>query len=548
MPENQSKIDAVINLCSRRGLVFPNSEIYSPLGGFFDYAHYGLELKRKIEASWWSFFVKQRDDVVGLDGAIISSSKVWRASGHLENFVDPLVECQKCRSQFRADQLIQKELKLDVEGLDKQTLTKLVKEHKLKCENCKGELAEISSFNLMFKTNVGPEDTVNILTCKKCSWPVPFLPVRKQGQWIMEPIPSIPCSKGGEHDCSGSPTYSYSIPREPVYLRPETAQTIFADFKTIANFARKKLPFGIAQVGKAFRNEISPRNFLFRAREFEQMELEYFLNPGKKPSFRADRLKLKIKALSTKSQESKSPQMEETTLGELVKEKTISSEWIAYWIGETLYWLESIGLNGKNLRIRQHVKTELSHYSSETWDFEYDYPEWGWKEIIGIADRGNFDLTQQQTASKKDLTFFDEETKAKILPNVVEPSFGLDRLFFTLLVDAFHSDGEKTVLKLGSSIAPVQCAVFPLMGKDKLDEKAKEVFAVLKAAGLDCEYDEAGSIGKRYARHDEVGTPFCITIDYDSLEKNDVTVRVRDSGEQKRVAIKELASDLRKML
>jgi len=487
------KIEKIINLSARRGLVFQNSELYAPLGGFFDYAHYGLEIKRKLANAWWGFFVKQRDDVIGLDGAIISSPKVWQASGHLESFTDPLVECKKCKARYRADQLVQDELKLEVEGLDEKTLGKLIAEKKLKCEKCKGELAEAGKFNLMFKTNVGALEDES----------------------------------------------------STAYLRPETAQAIFADFKTIAGFARKKLPFGIAQIGKAFRNEISPRNFLFRAREFEQMELEYFLHPDKKPVFDKTRLSLKVKVLTAKEQEGKSPKLVEKTLEQMMKEKIVSGEWLAYWLGETLYWLESIGLKAERLRLRQHVKTELSHYSKETWDVEYDYPEWGWKELVGIADRGDFDLKQHQTHSKKDLAVFDEETKKKILPCVIEPSFGLDRLFFTLLVEAYCEQGDKTILKISPSIAPLDCAVFPLMPKDGLDEKAKSVFDVLRKAGVDCEYDESGSIGKRYARMDEIGTPFCITIDYDSLKNDDCTIRYRDSGEQKRVKIKDLTHELR---
>lgn len=494
MLKQESQIDKIINLCSRRGLVFPSSELYSPLGGFFDYAHYGLELKRKIESAWWNYFVKNRDDVVGLDGAIISSSKVWQASGHLENFTDPLVECTKCKSRYRADQLVKDELKLEVEGLSHEALSKLVKEHKLKCEKCKGELAEAKKFNLMFKTHVGAIE-----------------------------------------DSSSE-----------VYLRPETAQTIFADFKTISGFARKKLPFGIAQIGKAFRNEISPRNFLFRAREFEQMELEYFLHPQKKPAFVKEKMHAKIKVLSANEQSDKSPKMVEKTIEELLKDKTISGEWMAYWIAEALYFLEhEIGLGKEKLRIRQHVPTELSHYSKETWDFEYDYPEWGWKELIGIADRGDFDLQQHQKHSGKDLALFDDETKQKILPHVIEPSFGLDRLFLTVLVDSYREEGEKTMLKLNPKISPLKCAVFPLMGKDNLDVKAKEVYKTLRAQGVECEYDESGSIGKRYARHDELGTPFCVTIDYDSLEKDDCTIRYRDSGKQERVRIDELSGKLR---
>ncbi len=508
--QSLTKIDKVVNLCSRRGLVFPNSELYSPLGGFFDYAHYGLAIKKRIAQSWWNYFVKQREDIVGLDGSIISSPSVWKASGHLENFTDPLVECKKCKSRFRADQLVRDELKLDVEGLDEKTLAKLIGEHKLKCEKCKGELAEARTFNLMFKTTVGAEERI-----------VP----------VMNPLEGIILDLRSTNEA---------------YLRPETAQTIFADFKTIASFARKKLPFGIAQVGKAFRNEISPRNFLFRAREFEQMEIEFFLHPSKTPPFEKIKLGLKIKALAAGEQgEGKSGSMVEKSVEGLLKDKIIANDWLAYWIAEAWFWLtEEIGLDKEKLRIRQHVETELSHYSKETWDIEYDYPEWSWKELVGIADRGDFDLRQHQTHSKKDLSVFDEETKQKVLPKVIEPSFGLDRLFFTALIDAFEEEGEKTLLKLGKGIAPLDCAVFPLMGKDGLDIKAREVFEMLKRHGLECEYDESGSIGKRYARHDEVGTPFCITIDYDSLEKNDCTIRHRDSGKQERVAITQLPEKL----
>ena len=541
MPQTQGKIDKVINLCSRRGLVFQNSEIYSPLGGFFDYAHYGLAVKKRIANAWWNYFVKQREDVVGLDGAIISSPKVWKASGHLENFTDPLVECKKCKSRYRADQLVRDELKLEVEGLDEKTLAKLISQHKLKCEKCKGELAEVEQHNLMFETNVGSEELVSILTfkCSEC------------GKMRVFPLSRLPQPIGKCENCGSEliQEYAYAIVKSPLkaYLRPETAQAIFTDFKTIASFARKKLPFGIAQIGKAFRNEISPRNFLFRAREFEQMEIEFFLHPNKNPHFEKIKLNLKIKALTAEEQgNGKSGAMVEKTIEGLLNDKIISSEWMAYWIAEALFWLtEEIGLSKEKLRIRQHVATELSHYSKETWDVEYDYPEWGWKELVGIADRGDFDLQQHAKHSGKDLTVFDEESKQKILPKVIEPSFGLDRLFFTALIDAFEEEGEKTLLKLHKRIAPLDCAVFPLMAKDGLDAKAREVFEMLKRHGVDCEYDESGSIGKRYARMDEIGVPFCITIDYDSLEKNDCTIRYRDSGKQERVSITLLPEKLR---
>ncbi|MFH0836089.1 MAG: glycine--tRNA ligase [Candidatus Micrarchaeota archaeon] len=488
-----ANIDSVVNLCVRRGLIFPSSDLHGSIAGFFDYGPYGVALKKRVQDAWWRWFVEQRQDVVGLDAAILSGEGVWKASGHLDAFNDPLVACKKCKKRFRADHLIKDELGLDVEGVSDEQLGALLKKHKLACPDCKSELAEAKKFNLMFESRAG---SVEEETASR------------------------------------------------VFLRPETAQAIFTDFKQIQAVSRKKLPFGIAQVGKAFRNEISPRNFVFRSREFSMMELEFFTKPQDDSApLEKKHLALKITVLTAEEQAKKGSKASEKTISDLLKDKTIASKWIAYWLAESVLFLNSLGLKN-NLRLRQHVKTELSHYSSDTWDVEYDYPEWGWKELLGVADRGDFDLTQHAKHSGKDLTYFDEEAKQKIMPHVVEPSFGLDRLVFTLLVDAYSENkgekGSSVVLKLDEAVAPIRVAVFPLMKKDGLAEKAREVFEMMRAAGIGVEYDEAGSIGKRYARMDEVGCPYCITVDYDSLEKSDVTVRFRDSGKQERVKTDEL--------
>lgn len=504
MAENESIIDKVINLSSRRGLIFPSSEIYGGYGGFYDYGPYGTQLKRQIEQKWWKTFVERREDIVGMDGTIISHPNVWKASGHLEAFNDPLVTCSRCKASFRADHLVEKELKIEVEGLSAEQLHELVAKNRIKCEKCgSNELKGGKPFNLMFRTGVGVTS-----------------------------------------DSSGE-----------AYLRPETAQMVFADFTKIQIVSRKKLPFGIAQTGKVFRNEISPRNFLFRCREFSQMEIEYFIHPTK---LRDCPLlhpleSLAIRFITARMQEGgKVSEMKEEKLGKALKEGIIGTEWHAYWIAQCWRFLEGIGLDQKKLRLRQHVRTELSHYSKETWDIEFNYPEWGWKELVGIADRGDFDLTQHSKVSGKELKYFDQESSERIFPRVIESSFGLDRLLFTMLVDAYaekksEMEEVRTILKLSPAIAPVKIAVLPLMKKDGLSEKARKVYEMLSCSFL-CEYDEAGSIGKRYARMDEVGTPLCITIDYDSLSNNDCTVRERDSGKQKRVSITSLSNSINKML
>lgn len=494
MAIEESLMDKVISLCSRRGIVFPTSEIYGAFGGFFDYGSVGVELKRNIVSSWWNFFVHSREDVVGMDGAIVTNPTVWKASGHVDAFKDPLVECSKCKTRYRADHLIEQELKLSVDGMSSEKLGELIKENKIKCGKCGGLLESVAPFSLMFKTFVG----------------------------------------------------SVENSASEAFLRPETAQLIFTNFKAIMLSSRQKLPFGIAQVGKSFRNEISPRNFVFRAREFEQMEIEFFIHPKKLDEcfIPKEELALVFRLCTQEMQEEgKSSEVIELSLQQLIEEKVVKTRWHAYWLSQCMKWLQSIGLSKEKLRLRQHRKEELSHYSCETWDIEYNYPSWGWKELMGIANRGDFDLTQHSKFSGKDLSVFDEETREKIVPHVIEPSWGLDRLLFTLLLDAYSEKKEKEetkiILKLEPQIAPLKIGVFPLMKKDGLAEKAREVYFLLRNQ-FTCFYDESGSIGKRYARADEIGVPYCITIDYESLEKNDVTVRDRDSTAQTRVKISEL--------
>jgi len=489
----------VINLCVRRGVIFPSCDIYTGTGGFFDYGPAGVEIKRRVEASWWNYFVRQREDMAGMDGCIVNPPGVWKASGHVESFNDPLVECSKCKKRFRADHLVEGALKISVDGLPLSKVQELMKQHKIVCPDDKGELSEIKSFNLMFKTHIG----------------------------------------------------AVADETSEAYLRPETAQLIFVDFKTVQMASRKSLPFGIAQVGKSFRNEIAPRNFVFRCREFSQMEIEYFIHPKKLddcPLF--DGVKNVLIGMCTQEMQAKGEhdKTEVMSIGDAYAKKIIGTKWHAYWLGAAIEWFTSIGMRKENLRIRQHTKDEISHYSSETWDVEYKY-SWGWKELMGIANRGNFDLTQHSKASGKDMSLFDEESKEKVIPFVIEPSFGLDRLIFTLLLDAYSEKTEKeetkTVLQLDASVAPADIAVFPLMKKDGMSEKADALAKELRKSFVVI-YDEAGSIGKRYARVDEIGVKWAVTVDYDTLEDGTVTIRDRDTSQQERIKLDEIPVRIRK--
>ncbi|MFH1546289.1 MAG: glycine--tRNA ligase [Patescibacteria group bacterium] len=458
-------LDQIVSLCKQRGFVFPGSEIYGGLANTWDYGPIGVELKNNVKKFWWDFWVRNRDDIVGVDASILMNPKVWEASGHVSNFADPLVDCKACKKRFRGDKLLEE--KLGVEGIAGIALVdvtpKLLKE-KIACPDCgKCDWAEAKQFNLMFKTQQGvTEDS-----------------------------------------------------EREIYMRPETAQGIFVNFKNVLNSTRKKLPFGIAQIGKAFRNEITPGNFTFRTREFEQMEVEYFC--------------------AEKDWEKIYPKLEK-----------------ASWD-----FFEKLGIDPKNLRWRKHGDAELSHYSKLTKDIEYKFP-WGWGELQGLAYRTDFDLKQHQKFSGESLEYLDSESGEKFTPHCIEPSFGCDRTVLTVLLDAYCEDdvnGEKrTVMKFAPEIAPIKVAVLPLSRKEKLTKKAREIFDILRTE-FRAEFDETQSIGKRYRRQDEIGTPLCVTVDFGTIgedekqsKKGCVTLRDRDSLKQEEVEIKKLPDLIRAKL
>ena len=471
-------IDELTNFCKRKGFVYPSGDLYGGLAGFWDYGHIGSELKKNIKDSWWAFHVQEREDIVGIDGSIITNPKVWEASGHIGNFIDIAVVCKKCGNKTK---------------IDKHELGKIV------CEKCKGEFTSIGEFNPMFTTQVGPikDDSLK------------------------------------------------------AYLRPETAQLIFTNFKLVQENARLKLPFGIAQIGKSFRNEIAPRNFIFRSREFEQMEIEYFIDPSKTkecPFLTKEIENLKVNIYSAKMQEKNSEQTE-MSIKEALDKKIIMLPWHAYWLATELNWFFNLGANSKNFRLRQHTKEEKSHYATDTWDIEYNFP-FGWKELQGIADRGTYDLSKHEKHSKKDLKIMDETTNKKILPMVVaEPSLGVERAFIVFLLDSYSINERKNIiLRLHPKLSPIKVAILPLVKKESsMVNLSREIYENLKKE-LKITYDDSGSIGRRYARNDEIVTPFCITIDEESIKKKDVTIRNRDDGKQIRVKIEKLKEILRSLV
>jgi len=479
-------LEEITSLCIRRGYFFPSGRIYGGLAGFFDYGPLGVEFRKEVLDDWWDFFVRSRDDIVGIYGSIITHPRTWEASGHVESFIDFIVTCKRCNRDFRADHLLE-DLGIEVKELTAEYLERVLREHGVRCPNCGGELTSPQPFNLMFTTYVGPKRTKASLA----------------------------------------------------FLRPETAQLIFLNFKDVYITARLKLPFGVAQVGKAFRNEISPRNFLFRVREFEQMEIEYFVNPKKLddcPLFK-EVAGLEVNFLTAKMQEKGEKEAKAMTLEDAFDRGLISCKWHAYWIGESLRWLNRIGLPMSKLRVREHVKTELAHYAVQTFDVEYLFPYMGWKEIEGISNRSNYDLRRHQEYSGKDLTILDDGEK--VLPYVIEPSFGLERVLLALITEAYRVIDGRTVLSLNARIAPIKVGVYPLVTKEPFVKKAREVYRIVKAK-FTALYDERGSIGRRYARADEAGVPLGVTIDGQTLEDDTVTLRFRDTRQQIRVKISEL--------
>ena len=457
MKNTEKTMDKIVALSKNRGFVFPGSEIYGGLANTWDYGPLGAELKNNIKRAWWKKFVQQNPYNVGLDAAILMNPQTWVASGHLGGFSDPLMDCRECKERFRADKLIEdwntengKELDKPIDAFTQAEMKDYIEENNIPCPSCgKHNFTDIRQFNLMFKTFQGvTEDAKNT-----------------------------------------------------VYLRPETAQGIFVNFPSVQRTTRKKVPFGIGQIGKSFRNEITPGNFIFRVREFEQMELEFFCKPG-------------------------------TDL-----------EWFEYWRSFCRNWLLSLGMREENLRLRDHSPEELCFYSKATTDFEFMFP-FGWGELWGVADRTDYDLTQHQNTSGKDLSYFDPETSDRYIPYVIEPSLGVERSFLAFLVDAYDEeviDAEKNdtrvVLHFHPALAPYKAAVLPL--SKKLAEGAGKIYTELSEYFM-VDYDDAGSIGKRYRREDEIGTPFCITYDFDSVEDGCVTVRDRDTMEQVRIPIARL--------
>jgi len=446
-------INEIISICKMRGIIFPGSEIYDGLANSWDYGPLGAEIRNNIKKAWWKKFVQENQYNVGVDCAILMNPKTWEASGHLANFNDPLIDCKSCKQRFRADKLIEEYYQAkgehkNADGWSNEEMQNFLADNNIACPTCgKTDFTQIRQFNLMFKTFQGvTEDSAS-----------------------------------------------------QIYLRPETCQGIFVNFKNVQRATRKKLPFGIAQIGKSFRNEITPGNFIFRMREFEQMELEFFCEP---------------------------------------KEEFV---WFEYWKNYCEQFLYDIGLKRENISLRNHEPDELSHYSNATTDIEYSFP-FGIGELWGIADRTDYDLKQHEKYSGKDMKYADPVTNEKFYPYCIEPSVGVDRLMLAVLCDAFDKeeigdDDERTVLKLHPFLAPFKAAVLPL--SKKLSDKANEVYInLLKYFNTD--YDETGSIGKRYRRQDEIGTPFCITIDFDTLQDGCVTVRERDTMEQQRVKIEEI--------
>jgi glycyl-tRNA synthetase len=427
-------LDEIVALCKRRGFIFPSSEIYGGVGSTYDYGHYGVLLKNNVKSEWWRSMLQERDDIVALDSAIIQHPRVWEASGHLEGFTDPLIDCKTCKLRFRADQL------------GEAQCGRKPSKHPGETEDC--DLTDAREFNLMFETHVGPvADSASV-----------------------------------------------------AYLRPETAQGIFINFKNVVQFARKKPPFGIAQIGKSFRNEITTGNFIFRTREFEQMEMEFFVPPQD------------------------------------------TEEWFRRWLDERMRWYTDLGIRPDHLRLREHPQEELSHYSSATSDVEYLFPM-GWSELEGIANRGDFDLTQHAKFSGEKLEYFDQETGEAYVPHVVEPAAGVDRAALAFIVDAYDTEEvegrKRTVLRLHPRMAPVKVAVLPLVSREGMPDRAREIFEALRSR-IPAEYDEGGSIGRRYRRQDEIGTPWGVTVDGQTLEDGTVTLRDRDTLEQERVPADEL--------
>ncbi len=487
---DKSRMEKVVEVSKRRGIIFPTAEIYGSLAGFWDYGPVGTLIKRKIENYWREFFVASEDNIVEISGSIVLPESVFRASGHLDSFVDPITQCTKCRSIHRADHLIEDASKKFVEGKTTKELTEIIHEEKIKCPTCGNKLGDVRMFNLMLKTDVG--------------------------------------AVGGQ----------------PAYLRPETAQNIFTAFRRIFLSSRARLPFGIAQIGRSFRNEISPRHFVIRVREFNQFEIEMFIDPEHAEDCSLFKLiaKTKINFFTREAQQKKNGKAKAVTVENALKKGLIPNKYLAYFMAKEMKFYQLLGIPAAALRHRHMLPEETPHYSKGNFDLEIEF-DFGWKETVGNAYRGDYDLQKHAKHSKTDLSV--AINGRKVVPHVVEPSFGLERTFAGVMLHCFREDKERgwNWFAFPPKIAPYAVAVMPLIKKDKLPEKAKEVHESIKSC-VDAFYDNTGSIGKRYARADEIGIPFCITIDHDTFKNDTVTLRDRDTTKQRRVKIKELPNIL----
>lgn len=485
-------LDPIINLAKRRGFYFQSSDIYGGAGGVFDLGPLGVELSNNIKQLWWKRFVQSRDDMVGIDAAILTLPAVLKASGHVDSFADPLIECSNCHIRLRADHYLEEpSFAIWIRRFTDET----AKQHKHEHPSKKDEELAFKAAQAFFEANETAKAEVNekMLTCPNCGEVGTYTEPRLFNMMFETQLGAV----SGE--------------AADMYLRPETAQGIFVNFKNVLDTSRRKLPFGIGQIGKAFRNEITVGNSLFRVRELEQMEIEYFVKPG--------------------------------------EDEPIHESWIEAWENFTF---NDLGLTKEHVRRFEHPKEKLSHYSKRTVDLEYNFPFGGFGELNGVANRTDFDLTQHQQHSGKDLTYFDEETRERFIPYVIEPTMGVGRAMLAVLCDAYKeypegrdgSSGEsETVLHIAKKLAPIKVAILPLMKKDGLGEKARELYGTLRQDYM-CQYDESGAIGRRYRRQDEIGTPYCVTVDYQTLEDGTVTVRDRDSMKQERVKLEEIRQAL----
>ena len=486
------RLEKVQEVCLRRGIIFPSAEIYGSVAGFYEWGPIGFSIKKNFIEAWRDFFIKPYG-FYEIEGSLVLPEKVFEASGHLKGFVDPITQCENCKTIHRADHLIEECTKMFVEGKSEEELTEIIREKGLKCPRCGGNLSEVRMFNLMLKTEISPVGGI------------------------------------------------------PAYLRPETAQNIFTSFSRIFKAMRGKLPFGIAQIGKSFRNEISPRRFLIRLREFHQAEIEVFFDPDNPECPFFHEVEEKDIPLLTREAQKEGKEASMINVKEAVETGLIPNEWLGFFLAKEFEFYTKLGIPPECLRFRHMLPEETPHYSKGNFDLEIKF-DFGWKEVVGNAYRTDYDLRRHSEFSKKDLSV--DVNGKKVLPHVVEPSFGIDRTILAVLLFSFREKGydrDWNWMKLPNFLAPFHAAVFPLVSKDGLPEKAREIFEVLKKE-LEVFYDEKGSIGKRYARADEIGIPACVTIDYQTMEDETVTIRDRDTKQQKRVKIEKLVEEIRKII